>query len=460
MYPLPLEDARLLLDISDDLLLLLKWDMRIAFVNSRIKALGYSPKEVLGRSFFDLLSIPDRARIERDLERLEKGERLRRNVNLLMSSGETQPARLFLAQAIRPEETPKFIVRIQFLTSEGVLAHRILETIDSGVIFIDILGRILYINRHAREILGLNGDHSMERLPKEVRDRLFEMVQSEKKHGELNLPNGKILGLSSYAFRENGNNLGWVVLCKDITEIKLLERAMAQLNKFSSLGTLASGLAHEIKNPLAGMRLIAQSLAQELEGKKRESVLRMVRQIDRIDNLVKTFFSYAKPHSPNRRPCKLTAVVEEVEELLKENLKKRGIVLSKDFPEDTVVLVDYNHLQQILLNLMLNAIDVMPKGGTIRISIEREGFKDPETQKPLIGIVVEDTGPGIDEADLERVFYPFYTTKPEGTGLGLFIVHQLVKENKGYIEVKSKKGEGSKFIVYLPPVEVGEPVKS
>jgi len=456
MPPLRAEEARVILDLSDDLLLFLKWDMSILFANLKIQFLEYSPKEILDKTLFDLLSVPDRIKLKRELPHIERGKTIKRSVTLLTKSGESQPARLFLVQIIRPHEPPTYVGRIQFLTPEGFLANKILETIDSGIVFIDILGRILYANKHAREILGFSNGKTIDKLPDEIKESFFELVQLEKKHGELKLPNGKILGLSSYAFKEEGKYLGWVVLCKDITEIKLLERAMAQLNKFSSLGTLASGLAHEIKNPLAGMRLIAQNLAQELDGKKRESVLRMVRQIDRIDNLVRTFFSYAKPHSARQKPCKLEFIVNEVENLVRENLKKKGITVEKSIPKNFLVMADPHHLQQILLNLILNASEVMSEGGKIKIRTEESSIKDPETQNPLVAIVVEDTGPGIEEEDQERIFYPFYTTKPEGTGLGLFIVHQLVKENKGYIEVKSKKGEGTKFVIYLPPARVAE----
>lgn len=459
MPPLRAEEARVILDLSDDLLLFLKWDMTILFANVKIQFLQYSPKEVLDKSLFEFLSVPDRIRLKRELPHIEQGKTIKRSVTLLTRSGESQPARLFLVQIIRPNEPPMFVGRIQFLTPEGFLANKILETIDSGVVFIDILGRILYANKHARGILGFSGGKSIDKLPDEIKESFFELVQLERKHGEIKLPNGKILGLSSYAFKEDGKYLGWVVLCKDITDIKLLERAMAQLNKFSSLGTLASGLAHEIKNPLAGMRLIAQNLTQELDGKKRESVLRMVRQIDRIDNLVKTFFSYAKPHLPKQKPCKLGHIVNEVENLVGENLKKNGITIEKYVRKDVEVMVDPHHLQQILLNLILNASEVMPQGGKIKIRTEENLIRDPETKSPLIAIIVEDTGPGIEEEDQERIFYPFYTTKPEGTGLGLFIVHQLVKENKGYIEVKSIKGKGAKFIIYLPPVRVTEPAQ-
>ncbi len=457
MPPLRMEEARIILDLSEDLLLFMKWDMSIMFANLKIQHLEYSPKEIIDKSLYDLLSVPDRLRLKGDLSKLEQGERVTRSVTLLTKSGESQPAKLFLMRIVQPKELPMYVGRIQFLTAEGYLANKILETIDSGVIFIDLLGRILYANKHARDILGFPNGKTIDQLPEEIKESFFELVQMERKHGELKLPNGKILGLSSYAFKEDGKYLGWVVLCKDITDIKLLERAMAQLNKFSSLGTLASGLAHEIKNPLAGMRLIAQNLAQDLDGKKRESVMRMVRQIDRIDNLVKTFFSYAKPHLPNRKPCRVEFLINEVESLVKEHLKKKGIILDKKIPKDFLVLADPHHLQQIFLNLILNAIEVMDEGGKITIRVGEHPIVDPETQEPLVAIVVEDTGPGIEEEDQERIFYPFFTTKPEGTGLGLFIVHQLVKENKGYIEVKSKKGEGAKFYIYLAPTQVMEP---
>ena len=224
---------------------------------------------------------------------------------------------------------------------------------------------------------------------------------------------------------------------------------MAQVEKFSTLGTLASGLAHEIKNPLAGMRLIAQGLERELQGKQLESIKRMKRQIDRIDNLIKKFFSYVKPHLSNRVSCPIKDTLREVEALIEENLKKKEIKLVKEIPAGLRVKVDPHHFQQILLNLLLNAIDALDRGGTIEVKAGLSKIEQSDNNSPYVFISVKDNGVGIDEEEIDKIFYPFYTTKSEGIGLGLFIVHQLVKENRGLIEVKSEKNRGTEFIIYF-----------
>ncbi len=445
-----------LLNISDDIFFVLDQNLKILFISRGIEKLDYTTSDLINKSISRILSGTGDLILSKRAKELLEGAEAPRTLNLLLErkNGETVPARIKI-EAVRAGDKV-FILGIAHLTRKLNKAEEILNSIDTGVILVDIRGCITYINRYAAKLLGKNGIDSLEKLPADLRQKLWRIATNKEKKAEIPIEGGKILGVSAYPYTEGEKEKGWVLFFKDITETKLMERAMAQVDKFSTLGTLASGLAHEIKNPLAGMRLLAQSLERELQGKQLESIKRMKRQIDRIDNLIKKFFSYAKPHLSHRVSCPIEETLKEVEALIEENLEKKKITLIKEIPPGLAVKVDPHHFQQILLNLLLNAIDALDEGGTIWVQAGRSKIEKSTSNTPYIYISVKDNGVGIDEEEIDKIFYPFYTTKSEGIGLGLFIVHQLVKENGGLIEVKSKKNEGTEFIIYFESGVSGE----
>ena len=440
---------RELLDLSGDIFFLLDTNLKVLYVNKGIEEAGYAPEEVVNKSISKILSGTGDMILANRARQLLAGVETPRNLNLLIlrKNGETIPARVSLEK--REIDGKTYLLGIAKIVRKLNIADEILDSIDTGVLLIDIRGSILYMNKYAARILGSPDIDSLEKLPFNIRQQFWRIATNNEKKAEIPMGEGRILGISSYPYIEGSRNRGWILLFKDITETKLMERAMAQVDRFSTLGTLASGLAHEIKNPLAGMRLIAQGLERELQGKQLESIKRMKRQIDRIDNLIKKFFSYVKPHLSNRVSCPIEDILREVEALIEENLKKKEIRLVKDIPSGLKVKVDPHHFQQILLNLLLNAIDALDPGGTIEVRAGLSQIEQSDNNLPYVFISVKDNGVGIDEEEIDKIFYPFYTTKSEGIGLGLFIVHQLVKENRGLIEVKSEKNRGTEFIIYF-----------
>ena len=240
-------------------------------------------------------------------------------------------------------------------------------------------------------------------------------------------------------------------------ETKLeLERSLRQSLKLATIGQLASGLAHEIGTPLniiAGRAELIKRRLQDKEWQKDPDII--LQQTDRITKIIQQLLGFVRKKRPERRPLKINAVIESSLDLLQHEIHKQRVAVMKEWSDDVLsVMGDPDQLQQVFLNLILNAIQSMPKGGTLRLSvaskgISREGLE--EGQRPYVEIGVEDTGIGMEGKVLQSIFDPFFTTKEKGTGLGLMVTQGIIQDHEGWIDVQSEVGKGSVFKVYLPP---------
>jgi two-component system sensor histidine kinase AtoS len=249
---------------------------------------------------------------------------------------------------------------------------------------------------------------------------------------------------------------------KDITERKQVEEALQRAEQLVVVGEMAAGLAHEIKNPLAGIKLSIEVLSSELKLAKedREVFQRIIDEINRIETLLRNLLSYAMPPTPKFAPLDVNRIIEAAVKTAAYSLKapaqksdSRKVKdirfvrdLSKELPK---IVADAAQLQQVTLNLLLNAIYAIQEVGTISIqtSADSRGF---------IQIVVSDTGKGIDGDDLDKIFHPFVTTKPKGTGLGLSICKRLVEQQNGAIRVVRNPEGGLRFTITLPVEQESE----
>ena len=235
------------------------------------------------------------------------------------------------------------------------------------------------------------------------------------------------------------------------------------MDRMASLGVLSAGIAHEIRNPLAGIKAMAQSLEDELKDDpgKLEYIARILRQVNRLEKLLKAFFSYARPVRPDPKQCSIKKVINEVFPLIQTRFKEKRIKVETVYAEDlSDVFIDPNQIQQVFLNLFINAIDAMPDGGVLTIharnALDTQPILDRRKRIPnllsdkFIRISISDTGVGIKPEALELIFNPFFTTKSQGTGLGLSIVYQIIREHGGQIDVESTPGKGTTFHIYLP----------
>ncbi len=236
-------------------------------------------------------------------------------------------------------------------------------------------------------------------------------------------------------------------LYQDLSRAKV---QMQRADRLAALGTLTAGLAHEIRNPLVAIKTFTQLLPTRFDDTEfRDHFLKVTAgEVDRIASLVTELLDFARPSQPKLNSEDLNQVVEKMALLVNTESHKKNIRILKDlYASLPFVTLDREQIKQVLLNILLNAVDATPENGTISVSTR------PLTRNGYLGYVqvtIADTGKGISEEDLEKVFTPFYTTKHTGSGLGLSISHQIVQEHQGTIEVESKQNVGTTFRINLP----------
>lgn len=338
----------------------------------------------------------------------------------------------------------------------------VLQSLTSGLISVDPEGNITYMNRGAERILQYSAE---EVLGKPLGAAMASKVHKDLLRGKGNRkeasPSREIritrkdgaeipVGFTiSPHLSESGKEIGKIIHFRDLTEIKEMQEELLRMDRLVSLGEIAMGIAHEIRNPLAAIRMTAQALEEEVAHNPawREYVGRIISEIDRLNGLLKSFFSFAKPQQPHLAPCDIPKLVEEVLFLLRKDLENRGIrVEHTSVPDLPQINADEAQIKQVLFNLFMNAMQAMEPGGTLRIHSEQAWASG----KREMLLSVTDTGKGIPPEHQPRVFDPFFTTKAKGLGLGLSITYRIIQRHKGRIRVQSEVGRGTTFLVHLP----------
>jgi signal transduction histidine kinase len=233
---------------------------------------------------------------------------------------------------------------------------------------------------------------------------------------------------------------------KTTADLRRTEAQLIRSEKFAALGQLAAGIAHEIRNPLTSINILIHSLTEKLptENSQWEDLKVIEEEILRINEIVDQFLRFAKPASPLFEKADLVPIIEETFQLVRPQIKRGKISVQKEFEPLPFVTVDKEQIKQVILNLLINAIQAMPKGGRLVLSsrVSREGY--------WVELTVQDSGIGIPPEDLDKLFDPFFSTKEGGIGLGLSIAHRIVDQHHGKIEVDSNPGKGTRFTISLP----------
>ncbi len=362
--------------------------------------------------------------------------------------------------------------------------EQVLDQISFGILVVGQGRRIAYLNANAAALLSVAAPEALHRplgeiLGEETADTILRagretVAGGERPEFELPTAEGKpkLVGFSVQEFTDKrSQEQGYIISLKDITSNKEIQEEMRRVDRLASLGVLVSGIAHEIRNPLAGIKAMVQTFQDELaeDDPKNEYVERIIRLVNRLDKLLRTLFSYAKPSKPNRQYCSIETILTDVVSLVRQKLRQNNIKLAERLhPELPKVFIDPSQIQQVLVNLLLNSIEAIDKGGEISISIYPF---DPATVnggrnrlsrlasgngEQYVEIKIRDNGCGISPENLKHIFNPFFTTKPFGTGLGLSIVYQIIKENAGQIYYESKEGEGTTCYLYLPAQRISQ----
>lgn len=335
----------------------------------------------------------------------------------------------------------------------------ILNSMSSPIIATNLKGEVITLNSSAERIFGKT---AREMPPAGYLD-VFEKNGDILKAIEKGLDGSEYLGIEgsivssdnsiiSVSINTNilrdihGKKVGLLVVIHDLTNIKKLEEHLRRADKLAALGTMAAGMAHEIKNPLSSMKVLTQLLAgkfNEIEYRKKFTDI-MPKEINRIDRIVESLLGYAKTNSPKIEQIYMNEIIKEALEFLDQKILRNGINVNLKFSEIPVILGDPQQFLQVFVNLILNAVQSMGKGGDMTILTRFDAVSN------YIVIEVSDTGCGITKEDLQHLFDPFFTTKYEGTGLGLTIVHGIIDSHSGMIEVESRPNQGSLFRVLLP----------
>lgn len=360
-----------------------------------------------------------------------------------------------------------------YLKLEEVNLHlaRILSSMRGGVVAVDAQGRITTFNSSAAEILGpAETGQPLDALAPEVAQVLRQTLEYGHGIGDFETliarPDGERIPvvLSSSCLESPGTgNYGALVMVHDQTQVKRLEQKVQRADRLSSIGTLAAGMAHEVKNPLVSIKTFTQLLLARYEdGDFRKTFAEVVpHEVDRIDTIVSRLLDFARPKPVQFTQQNVCKILEHVLALVESQMRKANVTIQLDLPSEGIpVTGDEQQLQQVFLNLVLNAIDAVKetRGGTLTVAaycdhgqLRRNG-RGPFVEMETVRVVVSDTGCGIPQENMEHLFTPFFTTKAEGCGLGLSVVHGIVTEHGGEIDVESVPGTGTSFTVTFPGV--------
>jgi two-component system NtrC family sensor kinase len=240
--------------------------------------------------------------------------------------------------------------------------------------------------------------------------------------------------------------------------LKQSQDTLRRADRLSSLGLLTAGLAHEIRNPLVAIRTFTQLLPERYDDAEfREGFQGLaLKEVDRICGLITDLLSFARPSKPNVAPENVNDVVDNIARILESQAKEKNVEIARDFGANLPkVWIDREQMKQVFMNLILNAIQAMKEGGAIAISTRAVTRNEAQPSGEFVQIEIKDTGVGIPEENLQHIFDPFFTSKDEGSGLGLAVSHQIVQEHGGFVTVESTIGKGTFFFVHVP---VGKPV--
>jgi len=355
----------------------------------------------------------------------------------------------------------------QALESATNITESLIESIGSGIIITEMNDTITYINQAGEKILGyskgevIGKPFGLFRLHEKqnVSYTLLEHPDNldTRSEGRMKRKDGDEIPVGftiNHHLSLSGEAVGKIIIFRDLTKVYRIQEEMLKMDRLVSLGKLASGIAHEIRNPLAGIKTTAQALGEEMskDDPKREYLNRITKEIDRLNELLKTFFSFAKPQTLLLAPCHIKEIINAIIPFLIKEIADNGIRFEETYhPQLPKIRVDKIQMHQAFLNLFLNAIQAMPNGGELKIEANPVILISPENSRQnFIKVVVSDSGKGIPPQILPKIFDPFFTTKPKGIGLGLSITYQIIKKHGGTIKVHSQWEKGTSFIINLP----------
>jgi len=357
------------------------------------------------------------------------------------------------------------------LRRQRLNTDQILRSLSSGLLTVDQGGNVVHFNHAAERITGIESSSVIGRrydaVLEEVSPPLVTLLRGIlsgwkellRQETTLRSPAGGVLpiGMSASALKnEEGESAGVVCIFQDLTEVRRIEEHVRSVDRLAAVGELSSGIAHEIRNPLATISGSIQVLRAELavEGENRRLLDLVVRESDRLHNIVEEFLDFARTGPTNRDRVNVNELITEIIGAL-PNHPRRGAGVEVRFEKPGIeygLIGDEEQLRRVFLNLIVNAFDAVGKKGIVTVHIRPvDSFQASADDRPseAIEITVRDTGPGVDPEMEKEIFRPFFTTKPGGVGLGLALAQKIVVSHGGKIDMRND-AKGTTFSVTLP----------
>jgi PAS domain S-box-containing protein len=327
-------------------------------------------------------------------------------------------------------------------------SENIIESLPLGVATLDESLRVKYWNSGMELITGVEKSDALNSVAADLLTCLEPRLFTPDIHeGEITCKRNfepQII-LKGHMSRLTGAQKGYVLVLEDITEKKKIEEELFRATKHASVGRLAAGVAHEIGNPLASISSLVQELqAESLTSFTKESLTTINQHVHRIARIVRNLGDFARLYPRQKVPTSLREILENTLSLVRYDKNFKKIEIRADVGDTPPLTIDPDQIQQVFLNLILNARDAMPDGGHLDISVKQADGH--------VEMRFADTGRGIDAEVKDKVFDPFFSTKgpTKGTGLGLSICYSIIKDHGGTIEIDSEKGKGTRFIIKMP----------
>jgi len=373
----------------------------------------------------------------------------------------------FVKRALEKLEQLDIIQIEQLIKREDsyiTILEQVLDNLAQGIILLDNRKRLVYINKVAKLLPPIIRKKSYEgdSIYSIIEDKnVIAYIQAEltkigynEEENEFNYQWGEevrtiLLNVIKLTDDKEIDENGFLLVFKDITIQKRNETRLRRSENLASMTTMAAGVAHEIKNPLAAMSIHLQLLNKAFEKKQTLTIDDASRyinvlseEIERLNSIVVDFLFAVRPMDTKLKLTSVSRAINEICNFIEPELKENHVKLIRDIKSTPKVELDTNLFRQALLNIIKNAMNAIEKKGTINICVKLRGDE--------VVIVVKDSGKGMDQNTVNKIFEPYFTTKASGTGLGLTVVYKVIKEHKGDIRVKSELDKGSEFTITLP----------
>jgi two-component system sensor histidine kinase HydH len=365
---------------------------------------------------------------------------------------------MFLAQRYRSTR--------RLLQDKSAFTDEVVSSLPVGLIATDRNQRIAFFNEAAVRITGLKLQEAIGKDFEEMVSTRLCGLSAFLNPGQIILEHemecvldaGRTVPLSVSATRivnEDGELVGNLLILRDLGEVRTLQEEIRRKEKLAALGGLAAGIAHEIRNPLSSIKGLASFFRDKFAeaSEEREAATIMMKEVDRLNRVISELLEFARPSTLNLGPTDINQVLKHSLRLVEQDAKAKNIVVNLSEGDHLPhAMLDSDRFSQCLLNLFINGIQAMEKGGTLSVRSSQDSGK-------FIIVEIEDTGQGIDQGSLPKIFDPYFTTKPSGTGLGLAIVHKIIEAHDGAIKVRSAPGKGTVFTISLPVHAVGDDIE-